>query len=100
MIGAAFCAGALTSGCIVPPGFDAAAHGEDGRSLDGIARENGRLFGAAVGPLIETTPVYGRLIAANCGVIVPEYEMKWRHVAPTPDAYDFTAVDRRLAFAT
>lgn len=98
MLGASLYAGAVAGGYVVALDHGPAVE-EGSGSLAGIARKHGRVFGTAVGPLIETSPDYGRLVTAECGVVVPEYELKWRHVAPTPATYDFAAVDRRLAFA-
>lgn len=92
-------AGAALGGCATAPRSGAADPGGDGASLAGLARRRGILFGTAVGPLIDTMPAYGAIVAADCSVIVPEYEMKWLHLAPTPVDYDFDAVDRRLAYA-
>ena len=47
----------------------------------------------------DSLPAYRDIIIADCGIVVPEYEMKWGNIEAQPGIYDFGAVDRRLAFA-
>jgi endo-1,4-beta-xylanase len=69
-------------------------------ALRAAAGKSGRRFGAAVTPAALGDPAYAALIAAQCAVIVPENALKWSHLRPTPDSYDFAAADAALAFAT
>lgn len=67
--------------------------------LDALARTGGRRFGSAVAwnaqgsGMSVTNPRYAELLRAECGVIVPENEMKWQALHPAPDRYDFRAMD-------
>ncbi len=68
-------------------------------SLSALAKQRGVLFGTAIGPLVATSDAYRQTVVADAGIVVPEYEMKWRFIEKTKGVYDFSAVDRRLAFA-
>ena len=73
--------------------------------LDSLARTKGRRFGSAVAwndagtGMSVSNPRYADILRAECGVIVPENEMKWQALRPSPDRYDFAAMDRIAAFA-
>jgi endo-1,4-beta-xylanase len=75
-------------------------------SLQGIAARRGLRFGTAVPwqaggrdgvPVAD--PAYARLIAAQCGLIVAENEMKWQHLRPTPTTFAFAHFDAIMAWA-
>jgi endo-1,4-beta-xylanase len=76
-------------------------------SLDALARAKGLVFGTAVGtgrglrggPDAFDDPAYRKLILSECGIIVPENELKLYAVRPAPDRFDFRAADRMAAFA-
>lgn len=75
-------------------------------SLDSLARRTGRRFGSTVGggPKGALTgsfadPRYQALLAAECGVLVPENELKWGRIRPSAKTFDFEGADRLLAFA-
>jgi endo-1,4-beta-xylanase len=68
-------------------------------SLSALGKQRGILFGTAIGPLVATNEAYRRIVVADAGIVVPEYEMKWRFIEKTQGVYDFSAVDRCLAFA-
>ena len=77
-----------------------------GLSLDAIARRGGRLFGSAIASTPGRTdagsvqnPRYGELVKAECGLVVPENEMKWQAVRPGPDRFDFARMDDIVAWA-
>jgi endo-1,4-beta-xylanase len=38
-------------------------------------------------------PRYGELIERECGLIVPENELKWQANRPTATTFDFTRAD-------
>ena len=90
------CAGGMAGGLGIPlpsPG------------LDTLARSGGRRFGSAVAWNAEgtgmsvTNPRYAEILRAECGIIVPENEMKWQSLRPSPDRFDFRAMDAIAAFA-
>lgn len=74
-------------------------------SLDALARRKGLRFGSAInwsaagadrGSI--ANPPYARLVAAECGVIVSENELKWQAVRPTPTTFAFERFDAILAW--
>lgn len=74
--------------------------------LDAIAASRNMRFGSTVGgtrnPAVSSfgSTDYRALLVAQCGLIVPENELKWQTLSPTPDVLDFSAADDMLAFAT
>ena len=75
--------------------------------LDTIARRGGRRFGTAIGSTPGRSdagsvqnPRYTALVEAECGMVVPENEMKWQAVRPGPDSYDFSRMDDIAAYAS
>ena len=75
-------------------------------SLDALARAKGLRFGSAVGagPQGSLTgsfddPRYREILLAECGVLVPENELKWYVVRPDPRTYSFERADRLVNFA-
>ena len=73
--------------------------------LNALARTGGRRFGSAVAwnaagrGMSVTNARYAELLRAECGVIVPENEMKWQALRPSPDRFDFRAMDAIAGFA-
>jgi endo-1,4-beta-xylanase len=96
--------GALSlGGCATLPA--AQAHPATGPSLDSLARRSGRRFGSAVawnaqgfGGSIQN-PAYTAIVAAECGVVVPENELKWTSAHPAPGTYDFSRMDDIVRWA-
>lgn len=93
---------AAASGLCAPAFAKAAAP----PSLDGLAGRSGRRFGSAVGAGRRGAlagsfgdPRYHALLVAECGVLVPENELKWGRVRPSAEVFDFAGADRLLAFA-
>lgn len=75
-------------------------------SLDTLARRGGRSFGTAIASTPGRTdagsvqnPRYTELVSAECGVAVPENEMKWQAIRPAPDTYDFSRMDDIVVWA-
>ncbi|UAK26582.1 endo-1,4-beta-xylanase [Sphingomonas nostoxanthinifaciens] len=98
----AFIAGA---GAIACAGAARAVPGD--ASLDALARAKGMRFGTCLGAGQAGTPTGGfadpaylTLIAGQCGLIVPENEMKWGVLRPSADRFDFAPADRLVAWAT
>jgi endo-1,4-beta-xylanase len=88
------CAGAT------PPLADA------GTSLDALARRSGRRFGSAVAwgrPGADrgsfANPAYAALLERECGLLVPENELKWQWSRPGPDRFDFRQLDAIVDYA-
>ena len=76
-----------------------------GPSLDAIAQQGGRRFGSAVAwngagtGMSVTNPRYADLVKAECGLVVPENELKWQALRPSPDQFDFARMDRIAEWA-
>jgi len=102
--GAALGAGACA------PGADLAAVSAPplpaGPSLNALAQRSGRRFGSAIAWNGRTAdsgsiqnPAYTALVDAECGVIVPENEMKWQFTRPGPNTFEFGRMDDIVRWA-
>ena len=68
--------------------------------LGQIAAAHGRRFGAAVqNQLLTSDPQLAALTAAECGVLMPDYEVKWGVVQPKQGTFDFGPIDAMIAWA-
>jgi endo-1,4-beta-xylanase len=71
-------------------------------SLNALAMRKGRRFGSCIGGRrgggIDNA-AYAALVAGECGVIVPENELKWQATRPAPDRFDFAKMDAIVAWA-
>ena len=68
--------------------------------LGAIAASHGRAFGAAVqSQRFVEDPSYGPLVALECGLLMPDYETKMVFMQPKENVFDFSAIDRLLAWA-
>jgi endo-1,4-beta-xylanase len=76
--------------------MEAAAAGE---SLDELARARGLRFGTAISARGITNTALANLIKTQCGVIVPENELKLPSLQPAPGTFRFDTADSMLAFA-
>lgn len=93
--------GAAAASLAATPAFARSA------SLASLARDKGLYFGSAVGagPVGSLTgsfedTAYRQILAQECGVLVPENELKWYVVrAGGPEVFDFSRADRIAAFA-
>lgn len=77
------------------------------QSLEAIARRGGHHFGSAVGwsrPGADrgsfANPAYAQILQRECGVLVPENELKWAWTRPAPDRFDFRQMDAIADYAT
>lgn len=69
-------------------------------SLKQRAAAKGLLYGAAGNyPTLSEDAQFAALFAQECGILVPENEMKWSFLRPTPDTFDFTQADWLAKFA-
>lgn len=85
----------------------------DGPSLHQLARAKGMGFGTCLGTKTgpHASPLEGShansfesadvraLAAAECGLLVPENELKWYVVRPDANSFDFERADRLMAYA-
>ena len=76
-------------------------------SLDALARRSGRRFGSAVAwgkPGADrgsfANPAYARILQRECGLLVPENELKWQWSRPGPDRFDFRQMDAIADYAS
>ena len=73
--------------------------------LDRLAQGGRRRFGSAVAwnregrGMSVTNPRYAQVLRAECGIIVPENELKWQAIRPAPGVFDFRAMDAIAAWA-
>lgn len=64
------------------------------------AAAKGLIYGAAtVKRMLDSDPEYARRFAQECGILVPDWQLKWRTVHPTPKSFDFAAADWLAEFA-
>jgi len=71
-------------------------------SLNALAAREHRRFGSSInaGPGAGIlNPAYAALVAAECGLVVPENELKWQATRPGPDTFDFAKMDAIVAWA-
>ncbi len=78
--------------------------GQTGQSLATLARAKGLRFGSTAGAGSATSGSfrnleYAALVQQDCNVLVPENELKWQAIRPSPTTFDFTRFDEILAFA-
>lgn len=62
--------------------------------LKARAAQRGLFCGSAVTQTHFThDPAFEAAVAAQCSIIVPELELKWERLRPTPDTYNFSSAD-------
>lgn len=94
-------AGIAAAGISLPTRAEASPE----RSLDALARAKGLIFGTSMGttggnrPQELEDPRYVELVLAECGIIVPENELKMTVVQPRPAEFRLERADRLVAFA-
>nr|AGU12220.1 Glycosyl hydrolase family 10 [uncultured organism] len=94
--------GAAAAAVGAVPGLAEAA----GPSIAALAKAKGVRFGSAVGAGKAGSLTgsfedrrYRRVLAKECGVLVPENELKWYVLRPDAETFDFERADRIAAFA-
>jgi endo-1,4-beta-xylanase len=71
-------------------------------SLNALAARKGRRFGSCIGGRRGggiDNPDYAAVVAGECGLIVPENELKWQASRPGPETFDFSKMDAIVAWA-
>ncbi|HLA71872.1 MAG TPA: endo-1,4-beta-xylanase [Steroidobacteraceae bacterium] len=68
-------------------------------SLESLAHAKGLHFGTALSSRGLADPRYLELVRSQCGVIVPENELKMPAVQPAPGEFNFERAEALLAFA-
>ncbi|HEU0100380.1 MAG TPA: endo-1,4-beta-xylanase [Allosphingosinicella sp.] len=76
-------------------------------SLDALARRSGRRFGSAVAwglPGADrgsfANPAYAAILERECGLLVPENELKWQWTRPSATGFSFAQLDAIVDYAT
>src|ERR1700730_1339711 len=70
------------------------------QTLRDLAAQKGLLYGCATAQdFLQSDPEFARLIAQQCGLLVPENALNWRYVEPRPGVFDFHMGDWLLNFA-
>lgn len=87
-----------------PPGLTPPAASSPG--LNALAARGGRRFGSAIASTPGNAsagsiqnPSYTAIIKSECGIVVPENEMKWQAVRPSPTVYNFDRMDEIVRWA-
>ncbi len=78
--------------------------GPPAASLNDLAKAKGLRFGSCIagggnGGSFRNSR-YAALIERECGILVPENELKWQAIRPSAATFDFAAFDAILAYAT
>ncbi|MBW4626548.1 MAG: endo-1,4-beta-xylanase [Brasilonema octagenarum HA4186-MV1] len=64
------------------------------------ANAKGIIFGSAIRQdLLVSEPQSATSFAQQCGILVPEWELKWNILRPAPDKFDFSKADWLAKFA-
>ena len=95
------CAGLSLAGIgrIASPSWHAEAAACE-QSLNTLAVAKGLRYGAAAQKaILARDPEFGTAFQCECGILVPELELKFAWLRPTPDQFEFTAADWLEAFA-
>jgi len=87
----------LNAGCAAAQ--PVAQQAAPGPGLHARAVAKGLVFGTAVTSRQLAEPDFVAVLRAECGVIVPEYEMKWAQLEATRNTRRFSGADRLLDFA-
>jgi endo-1,4-beta-xylanase len=70
------------------------AAGSREQSLRDLAASRGLLYGAATQrSILAGDPQFAAAFAQQCGMLVPENELKWDFIRPTPETYNFDSAD-------
>src|SRR4029077_5102298 len=70
------------------------------KALRDVAASRGLIFGAAIPKKnLLGDPLFSRLVSRQCGILVPELELKWEALRPAPDQFDFSGGDWLYQYA-
>lgn len=79
--------------------WSARAEPKSSASLESLARAKGMRFGSSLGGRGLANTQYAELVTAQCGVIVPENELKMPFIQRTPGDFNFERAEKLIAFA-
>jgi endo-1,4-beta-xylanase len=72
-----------------------------GASLRKRAADKGLFYGAAsFKRILSSDPGFATKFTEECGMLAPDWELKWKPLRPTPTSYDFESFDWLIDFAT
>src|ERR1700743_1581362 len=92
----------MAAGAVLAANLPAHPRESGGDSLNVLANAKGMRFGSAVNEGTAGSindPRYAALLTAECALLVPEVELKWRAIRPERDRFDFSRFDRILDYA-
>jgi len=97
--------GLAVAACATTPRGGTAGAGPS--SLHALAERSGRRFGSAVAwgaPGADrgsfANPAYAAILERECGLLVPENELKWQWVRPSATGFNFEQMDAIADYAT
>src|ERR1700754_1388454 len=91
--------GLLAAAGSLPLAAEDAGSEAGANSLDALSRAKGMRFGTALSTRGLADPRYLELVRSQCGVIVPENELKMPAIQPAPGEFHFERAEALLAFA-
>jgi endo-1,4-beta-xylanase len=72
----------------------------DRTSLRTRAAKKGFIYGSATQcNTLNSDPQFAKIFAEQCGILVPEGELKWTVLRPSPDSFNFGPADCLITFA-
>jgi endo-1,4-beta-xylanase len=96
------CAGTATA----PPATTAASRPMPSNSLHSLAQSKGMRFGSTLSaaPVGRNAgsfnnPNYAAILQNECGILVPENELKWQSIRPSADTFNFADSDAMITWA-
>lgn len=96
--GVAVAAPLITEHASAQPWLGAASG--DAVSLGDLAAQKGILYGSSISKKhLSDDPAYAKLIVQQCKIVVPESEMKWKALRPSPDKFSFPTADWMVQWA-
>lgn len=98
--------GVLAAGTALAASGSALAKAAPASGLNALASAKGMVFGSAVSwspPGADAgsfaNPAYAAILERDCGILVPENQMKWQWISRTEGSYDFRAFDATVDYA-
>jgi endo-1,4-beta-xylanase len=90
---------AATAGVVGAPAFAQLPKPREEEPLILRAHRKGLVYGAVVPAASLTNPVFGDILADECGLIATQGEADWAALQPQPGRFDFSGFDRLANFA-
>jgi endo-1,4-beta-xylanase len=98
--------GACARGAVTVPPAATSSMQSTASSLHALAKSKGMRFGstlsaAPVGRVAGSfnNPNYAAILEAECGLLVPENEMKWQSIRPSSETFNFASFDAMMGWA-